>query len=256
MSIYKKLNKQIAREETKRQFYAENGEIKEFLKTYEKSYLNLNTGKFWDDKFSEQEFLNTQDSMTKEKISIIASLIPRNNATLLDLGIGQAYLEQLFSIKNINLTIIGIDISRVAIRRAKQKFTGKFIIDNIMNLNKHVKKGSVDTVVAIEVIEHIPPHKIFKLYKQISACLKPNGTFILSTPLNEGLSTMDMNPSSHVREYTERIIKTELKLANFKIEKIRKLYAFQNNYRLKKILSHILFNRWLPNNIIVCCKKI
>lgn len=248
-------NKAIHKIERKRTSFAKSNSYKEFLETYKSKLPNFNNGSYWNAKFNLDSTLFEQDAMTIEKIKFIAKTINKRNPKILDLGIGQGYLEQFLSAIGASYQLYGIDISRIAIRRLNSKFKGKFVTDNIMNIDKHYKNNTFDIIVAIEVIEHISPHQIFRLYEKIHKLLKTNGIFIISTPLNEGLAKMRNNPSAHVREYTVPILEKEFEIAKFKIIKKKELYAFKSFYKLKKIFAFFI-KRWSPNNIIIVSRKI
>ncbi|MBI4092137.1 MAG: class I SAM-dependent methyltransferase [Candidatus Levybacteria bacterium] len=194
--------------------------------------------------------------MTKDKINIIIEFLPKENSKILDLGIGQGYLEQRLQEIGGNYELYGIDISEKAIIRLKEKFKGKFKNCDVLKIKNYYKKGYFDAIVAIELIEHVSPRKIFRFYKDIRSLLKPAGIFILSTPLNENLRLMKENPSSHVREYTEPIIVAELKLSGFKVLEKRYFFAFKKLYSIKKILTKLFPGRWKPNNIVIVAKKV
>jgi len=228
-----------------------------FKGTYKNSRgTNRNTGKFWDRKFKAPETYYDLDSMTKEKINYIISLLPKRRSRILDLGIGQGYLEQRLTILGIDHDIYGIDISKTSIERSKRKFKGKFITGDILKINRHYKKGFFDAIVAIEVLEHIPPFNIFGLYKNIYTLLKKRGALIISSPLNEGLKYANVNPSAHLREYSIPILKAEFMLSNFKVEKVKTFYAFKKLYVIKKSFSKILKNHWKPNNVVIKAFKL
>ncbi len=93
---------------------------------------NLNSGKFWDKIFESNPTLKDQDVMTKEKINIILSFLPREGLKILDLGIGQGYLEEKLKVKKLNYKIYGIDISSTSIKRAKRIFKGEFKLGNVL----------------------------------------------------------------------------------------------------------------------------
>ncbi len=241
--------------------FAENNQYKKFKELYKKGVpeiKNRNTNNLWSKKFTKIETINEKDMMTKEKISYIASFLKSQNEKfkLLDIGIGQAYLEQELTNRGIKLQLSAVDISELSIERVKKKYKGEAHTADALTIKKLFKPKSFDVIVAIEVIEHIPPHQIFSLYKQAYQLLKPGGLFIISTPTNENLSEMKTNPNAHVREYTIPILKTEFELNRFEILNIKTHVAFQTLYRFKKILMHIFPNRWKPNNIIVIAKKV
>lgn len=227
-------------------------------KTYtnlNKTIPNKNTNSFWNKKFNLCEKFENQDGMTIDKIDFIASSLPKNPAKLLDLGIGQGYLEQRLKQLNINYDLFGIDISKTSIERSKKKFSGNFIVGDVINIDKYYKKKSFDVIVAIEVIEHIPPWEILQLYKKMYFLLKPGGILIISTPLNERLTEGGQNPSAHLRRYTIPILRREFILSNFIIKKIKIFYAFGNFYKIKLFLSLLMKNTWEPNNVVILAQK-
>src|SRR3990170_7764615 len=79
-------------------------DFKNFVKTYSSKYpaiKALNTGKFWDKKFKSPKYFNDLDNMTKDKIETIIKFLPKKRLRILDLGIGQAYVEQ--KLKSLDL---------------------------------------------------------------------------------------------------------------------------------------------------------
>jgi 2-polyprenyl-3-methyl-5-hydroxy-6-metoxy-1,4-benzoquinol methylase len=234
-----------------------NNAIKSFLKSYKEKAINLNSSKVWDTKFSEPEKIEDQDLMTREKISIIADCLKykKQPIKLLDIGIGQAFLEQELSKRNIIFQLSTVDISKLSIQRAKRNYKAKGYKDDALNMDKYFKPKYFDVIVAIEVIEHISPNKIFSFYKKVHSLLREGGLFIISTPLNEGLRYMKDNPSAHVREYTQPILEAEFEISKFKIIKTKTLIAFKNLYSTKKYASKIFRDRWEPNNIIIVARK-
>lgn len=217
---------------------------------------NLNTQNFWDEKFEDPEKIEDQDGMTKEKIDFIISQLPKKKSKILDLGIGQGYLEQRLNQLGIKHEIFGTDISKESINRSKKNFKGKFKIGDVLDIDKYYKKERCDVIVAIEVVEHISSNRIFELYKKTYDLLKPKGLIIISTPLNEGLTSSTPNPSAHVRQFTIPILKFEFQHSNFKIKKIKTTIAFRNFYLIKKIISKIIFWKWKPNNVVIVAEKI
>jgi 2-polyprenyl-3-methyl-5-hydroxy-6-metoxy-1,4-benzoquinol methylase len=229
-----------------------------FKKTYSDKYPEIkatNSSRFWDAKFKTSTKFKDLDPMTKDKINTIIKFLPVEGSRILDLGIGQGYLEQRLQEIGKNYKLYGIDISERAIIRLKKKFKGKFNTGNVLKIKGYYKKNYFDVIVAIELVEHISPGKILAFYKDISSLLKPHGVLILSTPLNEGLRYGIENLSSHVREYTEPTVKTELKISGFKVLKSRSFFAFKNLYSIKKVLTLLLPGRWRPNNIVIKAVK-
>lgn len=230
----------------------------DFRKTYSDEHPEIkadNSNRFWNAKFKTLIKFKDLDGMTKDKINTIIKFLPKENSRILDLGIGQGYLEQRLREIGENYQLYGIDISEKAIIRLKKKFKGRFKNGDVLKIKNYYKKGYFDAIAAIELIEHISPRKIFRFYKDIRSLLKPTGIFILSAPLNENLRLMKENPSSHIREYTKPIIIAELKLSGFKVLKERYFFAFKKLYSIKKILTKLFPDRWGANNIVIVARK-
>jgi len=245
--------------ENTRDSLAKKNKLSEFAVTYKRDFTNNNpnTQSLWDNKFSKEEKIEVQDGMTKDKIKFITNCISAINQPikLLDIGIGQAFLEQELKKNNIKFQLSAIDISKLSIKRSEKNYKAIGFVDDSLNMDKYFKPKYFDVIVAIEVIEHISPNKIFSFYKMVHSLLREGGLFIISTPLNEGLRHMKDNPSAHVREYTQSILKAEFRISKFKIVRTKTLIAFKNYYSLKKGLSKILKNRWEANNIIIVARK-
>jgi 2-polyprenyl-3-methyl-5-hydroxy-6-metoxy-1,4-benzoquinol methylase len=242
--------------EHKRAQLAKEGKLDQLRLLYTPKYPEIkdeNTAPFWNERYRRRSPLAEQDGMTRDRVRITANFYPASTlpkSTVLDIGIGDGWLEEILELKNVQL--YGNDISDIAIRNAKQRFKGEFNIQSIY----HLKYDRLfDAIFLLEVLEHIPPSKTFKVLGDIYKLLKPHGYFILSVPTNEGLETMPNNPNSHLRMYTIPLIHAELEMAGFLVSQVKTLYAFPTHYALKKLLTRIWPNRWQPNNIIIQARK-
>jgi SAM-dependent methyltransferase len=214
---------------------------------------DLNASNFWDEKIDEAIDYEPYDGMTSERVEIAYKFMPQDAREVFDIGAGYGYVERLLS-RNSNIKIFGNDISRNAVKNLQKRFKGNFRLESIYSMR--YPRLSFDVVFALEVFEHVPPSKIFKLMSDIKKLLRKNGYLILSVPTNEGLEKMKDNPNGHLRMYTKDLIEAELGLAGFEIIDIKTLYAFPNLYIIKKIISKILRNRWKPNDIIIKARSI
>lgn len=233
-----------------RDVLASNSYYKELKKFYTKEYPeieDLNNQKFWNERLFSNEILKNQDGMTRNRIKITESMIPKNARKILDIGIGHGFVEELICDRNIEL--YGIDISDKSVKNLQKKFSGNFSVQSIYKMKFY--KNSFNVVLALEVLEHIPPSRILNVLKNIHKMLIKNGSFILSVPTNEGLKLIKNNPNGHVRIYTENLIKAELELSGFKVIDVKTLHAFKDLYFLKNALSKIFTKRWHANNIII-----
>lgn len=250
--------------EHKRAELAAAGKLKELRKLYSSKYPEIkdeNTSSFWNERYEQRTPLAEKDGMTRDRVRIAASFLPSSAMDILDIGMGDGWLEEEFESKDLPtryMNVFGNDISDVTIERLHLRFADRFLscaftVESLYKMR--YQKDMFDAVFLLEVLEHVPPSKTFKLLKDIHEFLKPDGCLILSVPTNEGLESMSSNPNSHVRMYTVPLITTELKLAGFTVQQIKTIYAFSSYYRLKKLLMRVWRNHWRPNNIIIqACK--
>lgn len=240
-----------------RQVLASKREFDELKLLYDKflsEISNLNTSDFWDARIEKLVDYTPEDGMTRDRINIAYKFMPKTVRKVLDIGAGYGYIERLIS-KNNAIEIYGNDISKNAIKNLTKKFKGNFRLESVYQMK--YDSNSFDTVFMLEVLEHIPPSKTFKVLKDVKSLLnKKSGFLILSVPTNEGLEKMSGNPSGHIRMYTEDLIKAELEISGFRVLDLKTLYAFKNYYLFKKLLSKIFRDRWKPNDIIVKAQSI
>jgi len=104
------------------------------------------------------------------------------NKKVLDIGCGFGWFE-LNALKKGVGEIAGIEISALDLKPAKENIKDKRAVFKIGGaLKLPFKNNYFDTVVAWEVIEHIPKNTEDKMFKEVKRVLKRNGTFYLSTP--------------------------------------------------------------------------
>jgi len=222
--------------------------LKQLYSKYYTEIKNINTPKMWDEKFQEIGGLKDQDGMTRDRVKISYQYLPSDIKKVLDIGAGAGFLEE-FLFKKRNISIYANDFSNISIEKLGSKFKGNFEKQSFYKLK--YPNNFFDCVFLLEVLEHIPPNKVFAVLRSVRKLLTKQGYLIVSVPMNESLERMETNPNGHVRDYTESLIKAELELSGFKILDREILYAFKNLYSVKKLLSKLLKNRWKPNNIII-----
>ena len=241
--------------ERARQILASFDDLDTLKNTYNAKYSeirDINTSSFWNKKVLEFPSFEDQDGMTKDRIRTVFRFLPRAAKKVLDIGAGSGLIEELISKKNIK--VYGNDISSIAVRKLKERFEGSFKKESLHKMK--YPKRSFDAVFLLEVLEHVSPSKTLTVLKKIKEILKKSGSLILSIPTNEGLEKTKKNLSAHVRTYTENLIRAELKIAGFRVVKLKTLYAFKNFYTIKKISSKILRNRWEPNNMVILARAL
>jgi 2-polyprenyl-3-methyl-5-hydroxy-6-metoxy-1,4-benzoquinol methylase len=208
---------------------------------------DLNTPKFWDKRTGVFSLLKDQDGMTRDRVYTAYDFLNIKSGNVLDIGAGNGFLEELLS-NNPKLNLFANDFSRDSIKNLRKRFYGTFKVESVYTMK--YPKRFFDAVFVLEVLEHIPPSKIFNVLKKIRLFMKKGGILVVSVPTNEGLKGMKTNPNGHVRDYTPGIIKAELEVSGFKVNEITTLHAFKDLYSLKKLLIKFGVNKWKPNNII------
>lgn len=230
----------------------DQGRFHQALLTYDEQQDFLpdeNTGTFWDKKF----ILGEEDHpMEQWRTKKVISLIDPQKSVL-NLGVGRGFLEHLLFARYPDLNYTGTDITEKTLKKLRQTFNKQFHFQRLEKLT--YADESFDQVLLLEVLEHIKPNQTFTVLSEIYRVLKKRGMFIVSVPLNEGLEKMlPENPNSHMRLYSESLIKFELKTAGFTINKAYTAAAFHHFFWLKHFINQLLWLRQ-PNNIIVICQK-
>lgn len=241
-----------------REKYAKDGNIKQFCKLYSSNLVeipNINVGRKWDMLNRKNKLSLVKSPIFNDKNSIILKLLYQKKGNLLDVGFGNGFIENKLIAPN--LKFYGIDISRESVAKLNSKVKGVFKKGSVLKIP--FKSNFFDFVLILDVLEHVSANKTFKALKELTRVLKNNGCLMVSVPLNEGLKKLvnsGYNPSMHVREYTPNILKFELKLFDYRIEKEYLLYAFKKYYMIKKILTKLFFKtRKTPNLYIVIASK-
>jgi len=244
-----------------RKYFAVKGEIAKLKKLYSNScpeIKNVNTSKFWDKIFIDKLLNFKEEKLTEKRNKEIIKMIKKNGGSMLDIGIGSGSLEKKILKKRIkNLSFYGIDISRVSINEVKKNIPGIFINGSIYKIP--FQSNFFDIVVCLEVLEHIPPSRVFGALDEVWRTCREGGLLIVSVPLNEGLEELTkigQNPSGHVRVYTPDLIKSELEISGFKVFNVKFFYAFDDLFFLKNLFAKTLLNRkWKFNSELIFARK-
>lgn len=237
-----------------RQNLADCGFWSDFLRTYQIQRLNFpdsNSGSFWDKVFTHQ---NSLMPMELWRINTVVSLID-GRKNLLNIGVGKGALEIFLFRKFPNIKYHGTDITRFTLDLLQKKYgRSRIKFNNLPHLK--FRSGTFDQILLLEVIEHIKPQKTFAVFSEIYRVLKPEGILIVSVPINEHLEKMiPNNPNSHMRIYSEEVIRSELRLSGFSIEKVYRISAFHKFFKLKHFVNQLLMLREY-NNLIILARKV
>jgi SAM-dependent methyltransferase len=112
------------------------------------------------------------------------------NKRILDIGCGYGWCELNFLDRGAK-KIVGIELTDQDLATARKYITDKRAVFKIGSaIDLPFPDKSFDTVVAWEVIEHIPKNTEGKMFQEVSRVLKTNGAFYLSTPYKHILSNI------------------------------------------------------------------
>lgn len=249
--------------EKKRQKYAEINDLKSLREIYKldkNNNVDVNTKSYWNKLNNRNTVKKKENPMYYDRIEKIYKSINKiKNPNVLDVGYGACDLEnkakKLIDTNSVNW--YSLDISNIKLKYFKIIYPKIHFFDNDIRKQKFTK-GYFDIIVVSEFLEHIPPRDTFQLLNKFNNILKNDGYLIVTVPLNENLKkiiSQKRNINLHVREYTPSLIKAELNISGFSVEKEQYLYAYNSLYKIKSMLSKIIFKYKKPNLIFLECKK-
>lgn len=125
------------------------------------------------------EHMLTEVTGCREGYIEMAKLVPKNCATLLDLGCGTGLeLDEIFKIKP-DITVTGIDLTQAMLDKLKEKHPDK-AIQLICGSYFDVPFGvsSYDCTISFETMHHFSHELKTDLYKKIYRALTPGGIYI------------------------------------------------------------------------------
>lgn len=242
-----------------RDLCAKTGDLSLFRKLYSTKYpsiKNRNYGYFWDDiNFSRGDELK-RSPIYKDKIETVFNLVKDKKGNIFNVGFGNGLLE--LRLKNRHQKLYGLDISSASVNRIKKLVNGIFRKGNVVAIPFGDK--TFDTVLALDILEHVSPKDIFQALHEIYRVMKTRSVLIITVPLNEGLKEMivnkNINPNAHVRTYTYEILKAELTIAGFEVVSVNFFFAFRWLYRIKKLFVSVFpFFKIKPNLLLIVAKK-
>lgn len=164
--------------------------------------------------------------LTKQEISYhVFTAIPSKKQKILEIGCGYGYLT--FALNKAGHNAIGIDISKKAIKYAKQNFNNKnYKVGTINSINS----DKFDIIIATELIEHLTDYNSF-----MSKCyelLNEKGKILLSTPNKDYFKKnriwLTDKPPVHTIWFSKKSMKIFAKNNNFEC-RFLKLTEFKSN---------------------------
>lgn len=119
------------------------------------------------------------------------------NKKVLDAGCGSGAFTHWLS-ENYGSKVTGVDLAPYAIKEAKKKYKGRFLVADIAAIP--IKARTFDTILLYDVLEHVVyPEKVFK---ELHRLLKKGGTIIIVSP------NMLFNPSVSMALKVREVVDT------------------------------------------------
>lgn len=143
------------------------------------------------------------------------------NAKILDLGAGTGRTYSYFNEKGYYY--IGLDFSNEMENKAYE-IHGQFpyIVDDMVNLNTHFSKDSVDAVFAVYSLFHLPNSDLKKLFSDVYDILKINGIFLFTYQIGQG---EEMADEPYLKEKGKKVL----------------YMSYQSNEEIKNLLNQFCF---------------
>ena len=109
----------------------------------------------------------------------------KDHQPVLDIGFGRG--EFLEACSKAGIVARGFDINERSVADLKQKGLD-VTLAGIPECFEGIKHGSIGTVVAMHVVEHLPVENLFALFAQAARVLIPGGFFMIETPNAESIA--------------------------------------------------------------------
>lgn len=139
----------------------------------------------WDTYYNMKNILNQKPSdKLNARLQFSMGFVDESdikNKKILDIGCGFGWFE-LNALDRGVKQIAGIEITNEDLKAARQIKDKRTIFKVGGALELPFEDNSFDTVVAWEVIEHIPKNTETQMFKEVKRVLKKKGSFYLSTP--------------------------------------------------------------------------
>jgi trans-aconitate 2-methyltransferase len=138
------------------------------------------------------------------------------NSNILDIGCGIGIVTEMVSKRNRNGRTWACDISDRNISYAKKTVQNKrinFFVADIVNDFEQIQgtiEAPIDLVMMVDVIEHLPPGNLEKLFESFAAIVRQGGLIILAYPSPEYQNYLRANQPDELQVIDENIYISDL----------------------------------------------
>jgi 2-polyprenyl-3-methyl-5-hydroxy-6-metoxy-1,4-benzoquinol methylase len=148
---------------------------------------------------------------------LVRQHFPENkSAKILDLGCGHGSL--LYTLKKAGYTdIAGVETSPEQVSAAQQLGLDCVKQGDIVATLNAAPAGSMDVIVAFDVLEHFTKNEVIELLDAIHRVLKPGGRFIIHVPNGEGIFSgkIFFGDFTHQVAFTQKSLRQVLAACGF-----------------------------------------
>jgi 2-polyprenyl-3-methyl-5-hydroxy-6-metoxy-1,4-benzoquinol methylase len=189
---------------------------------------------YYDEYWERERLTMLNDPLAATRLRLLREVLSGSLVeTALDVGCGTGHVVSALAADGLHAT--GMDISSRVVELAAAAHPGcEFVQHGVEDVPWPVADGSVDVVVAFEVIEHLlQPARL--LYGARDA-LTPGGRLVLTTPYHGraknialALSSFDKHfavDGDHIRFYTDAALRSSLERAGFAVERVEHFGRF------------------------------
>lgn len=181
------------------------------------------------------------------------------NKNVLDAGCWTGPLEKTIVAKGIKTNLIGIDENKKALEVATSNFPAfefiqcQLVGDNGRFIEKY--RNSFDTIIFLDVIEHLPKGKEMEVLSFFNKLLKPDGVLILSTMASHVFNPIDPAWLFGHRHYSQKKLETMVKRSGFGVSENLKIgnlywdldllyfYIYKHIFKKKYVTSQKMFEK-------------
>lgn len=173
-----------------------------------------------------------------------------DNSLIVDLGGGSGKLTNYFI--NKNHMAVCYDFSREMMKNALKMFPGiSYVLDDIVNIRSHFDDNSIDGVIAMYSLFHIPREELKNTINDIYCILKDNGIFCLSLQLGDNEKFVD---EPYLKDNGKKVLYIN-SLNEREIYDLLKDFDIISSYQKREIGDSVIGEDGNDAIYIICQKK-
>jgi ubiquinone/menaquinone biosynthesis C-methylase UbiE len=169
---------------------------------------------FYDDETCQKYFKKSTGWITRIFTENVISALDRlKPASILDVGCGNGYISDIIS-RSLNVRVIGCDLDKNRLKTARNRFHQDVVVADISRLP--FKDGSFDTVLAMEILEHVRNpddalDELERVAKKNIVITVPNDPYFMMANFFRGKNFRSFgNPWDHIHHFNKKSLQRYL----------------------------------------------